>query len=323
MKEKLQKIREQAMKQIQSAESLNTLNDVRVAILGKKGELTSVLKGMKDVAPEDRPKVGQLVNETREEIERVLEQAKKKMEALVREEKLKAEVIDVTLPAKKNQAGHRHPNTIALEEVERIFIGMGYEVVEGPEIEYDLYNFEKLNIPDGHPAKDEQDTFYINKEIVLRTQTSPCQARVCHGAGKASYPYDCTGACIPFRRSGRNTFPLFPSGGGIGGRQKYHLCGPERYIRGICQRAFRAGYEDKVPSSSFPVHRAKRRGGRKLLQMRRQGMQVLQGKRLDRDLRLRHGTSPCTGDVRHRSRTVYRLCLRHGPGAYRSAEIRD
>ena len=158
MKEKLQKIREQAMKQIQSAESLNTLNDVRVAILGKKGELTSVLKGMKDVAPEDRPKVGQLVNETREEIERVLEQAKKKMEALVREEKLKAEVIDVTLPAKKNQAGHRHPNTIALEEVERIFIGMGYEVVEGPEIEYDLYNFEKLNIPDGHPAKDEQDT---------------------------------------------------------------------------------------------------------------------------------------------------------------------
>ena len=153
MKEKLQKIREQAMKQIQSAESLNTLNDVRVAILGKKGELTSVLKGMKDVAPEDRPKVGQLVNETREEIERVLEQAKKKMEALVREEKLKAEVIDVTLPAKKNQAGHRHPNTIALEEVERIFIGMGYEVVEGPEIEYDLYNFEKLNIPDGREKK--------------------------------------------------------------------------------------------------------------------------------------------------------------------------
>ena len=178
MKEKLQKIRERAMAQIQAAGNLNSLNDVRVAILGKKGELTSVLKGMKEVAPEDRPKVGQLVNETREEIERVLDEAKKKMEALVREEKLKAEVIDVTLPAKKNQVGHRHPNTIALEEVERIFIGMGYEVVEGPEIEYDLYNFEKLNIPEGHPAKDEQDTFYINKEIVLRTQTSPCQARV-------------------------------------------------------------------------------------------------------------------------------------------------
>ena len=178
MKEKLQKIRENAIAQIREAKNLNTLNDARVAILGKKGELTNVLKSMKDVAPEDRPKVGQLVNETREEIERVLEEAKAKMEAMVREEKLKAEIIDVTLPAKKNNVGHRHPNTIALEEVERIFVGMGYEVVEGPEIEYDLYNFEKLNIPEGHPAKDEQDTFYINKNIVLRTQTSPCQARV-------------------------------------------------------------------------------------------------------------------------------------------------
>ena len=147
MKEKLQKIRENAIAQIREAKNLNTLNEARVAILGKKGELTSVLKSMKDVAPEDRPKVGQLVNETREEIEKVLEEAKAKMEALVREEKLKAEVIDVTLPAKKNNVGHRHPNTIALEEVERIFVGMGYEVVEGPEVEYDLYNFEKLNIP--------------------------------------------------------------------------------------------------------------------------------------------------------------------------------
>ena len=100
------------------------------------------------------------------------------MDAAIREEKLKQEVIDVTLPSKKNTVGHRHPNTIALEEVERIFIGMGYEVVEGPEVEYDLYNFEKLNIPADHPAKDEQDTFYINKDIVLRTQTSPVQARV-------------------------------------------------------------------------------------------------------------------------------------------------
>ena len=146
MKEKLQKIREHAVAQIQAAENLNELNDARVAILGKKGELTSVLKGMKDVAPEDRPKVGQLVNETREEIERVLEEAREKMESAALEEKLKAEVIDVTLPAKKNHVGHRHPNTIALEEVERIFIGMGYEVVEGPEVEYDLYNFEKALI---------------------------------------------------------------------------------------------------------------------------------------------------------------------------------
>ena len=178
MKEKLQSIKEEALAQIQAADALEKLNDVKVRFLGKKGELTAVLKGMKDVAAEDRPKVGQLVNEAREEIETALNNAKTAMEKAIREAKLKEEVIDVTLPSKKNMVGHRHPNTIALEEVERIFIGMGYEVVEGPEVEYDEYNFEKLNIPADHPAKDEQDTFYINKDIVLRTQTSPVQARV-------------------------------------------------------------------------------------------------------------------------------------------------
>lgn len=178
IKEKLQAILEHAIADIEASDALDKLNDVRVNVLGKKGELTAVLKGMKDVAPEDRPKVGQLVNDARANIESKLEEAKTKLEAEFREKKLASEVIDVTLPAKKANVGHRHPNTIALEEVERIFIGMGYEVAEGPEVEYDLYNFEKLNIPEGHPAKDEQDTFYINDEIVLRTQTSPVQARV-------------------------------------------------------------------------------------------------------------------------------------------------
>ena len=178
MKEKLQKIKEEALAKIQSSDNLDKLNEIRVAYLGKKGELTSVLKGMKNVAPEERPKVGQMVNEARAVIETALEETKKALAAKAREEQLKREVIDVTLPAKKNNVGHRHPNTIALEEVERIFIGMGYEVVEGPEVEYDLYNFEKLNIPANHPAKDEQDTFYVNNEIVLRTQTSPVQVRV-------------------------------------------------------------------------------------------------------------------------------------------------
>ena len=118
-----------------------------------------------------------MVNDTRAEIEAALEKAKKKMERALREAAMKAEVIDVTLPAKKNTVGHRHPNFIVLEEVERIFVGMGYEVVEGPEIEKDYYNFEALNIPADHPAKDEQDTFYINGDILLRTQTSPVQVR--------------------------------------------------------------------------------------------------------------------------------------------------
>ena len=177
MREKLEAIKADALKQIMESEALEKLNDVRVNILGKKGALTAVLKSMKDVAPEDRPKVGQMVNDARAEIEKALEEAKTKMERLSREAAMKAEVIDVTLPAKKNMVGHRHPNFIALEEVERIFIGMGYEVVEGPEVEKDYYNFEALNIPADHPAKDEQDTFYINGDILLRTQTSPVQVR--------------------------------------------------------------------------------------------------------------------------------------------------
>ena len=177
MKERLEKIKEEALKQIESSEALDKLNDIRVAYLGKKGELTSVLKGMKDVAPEDRPKVGQMVNEAREIIEAKLEETRQALARKAREAQMKAEIIDVTLPARKANMGHSHPNTVALEELERIFVGMGYEVVEGPEIEYDEYNFTKLNIPEGHPAKDEQDTFYINKDIVLSTQTSPVQAR--------------------------------------------------------------------------------------------------------------------------------------------------
>lgn len=178
MKEQLEKIKSEALAKIDASDALEKLNEIRVAYLGKKGELTTVLKSMKDVAPEERPKVGQMVNEVRALIEERLEEMKTALARKAREEQMKREVIDVTLPAKKANTGHKHPNTIALEEVERIFVGMGYEVVEGPEVEYDLYNFEKLNIPKGHPARDEQDTFYINDSILLRSQTSPVQARV-------------------------------------------------------------------------------------------------------------------------------------------------
>ena len=138
---------------------------MRVKFLGKKGELTAVLKGMKDVVQRSDPKVGQLVNETRAAIEELLEETKVKMEAAIREEKMKAEVIDVTLPSKKSTVGHRHPNTIALEEVERIFVGMGYEVVEGPEVEYDLYNFRNSTFRTGILQK-------MNRIHSISTKTS-------------------------------------------------------------------------------------------------------------------------------------------------------
>ncbi len=175
IKDSLDAIRKKALEQIAAVEDAESLNDIRVAILGKKGELTSILKSMKDVSPEERPAIGAMVNSAREEIERVMDEKKKRFDQAVMDARLKSEVIDVTLPSKRNTLGHKHPNNIALEEVERIFIGMGYEVVEGPEIEKDYYNFEALNIPADHPAKDEQDTFYINGDLLLRTQTSSAQ----------------------------------------------------------------------------------------------------------------------------------------------------
>ena len=178
MKEKLEQIVSDALDKINASDKIESLNEIKTSFLGKKGELTAVLKGMKDVAPEDRPKVGQMVNDARQKIEDVLDEKRTSFERAVREEKMKNETIDVTLPGKKLRYGHLHPNTIALDEVEKIFIGMGYEVVDGPEIEYDYYNFEALNIPEGHPAKDEQDTFYINDKILLRTQTSSVQVHM-------------------------------------------------------------------------------------------------------------------------------------------------
>ncbi|MBR3515927.1 MAG: phenylalanine--tRNA ligase subunit alpha [Lachnospiraceae bacterium] len=175
MKEKLEQIRQEALKRIQESTDPERLNEIKVAYLGKKGELTALLKSMKDLAAEEKPKFGQMVNETRSAIEDVLEDTKKKLDNAALNEKLKKEVIDVTLPAQKPRMGHRHPNTIALEEVERIFVGLGYEVVSGPEVEKDYYNFEALNIPADHPAKDEQDTFYISGDFLLRTQTSSVQ----------------------------------------------------------------------------------------------------------------------------------------------------
>ena len=177
IKEKLEQINKQVLEQLEASKDLNDLNRIRVEVLGKKGQLTDLLKSMRDVAPQDRPKVGQIVNEARASIEAAMEARKRGMEEALLDEKLKSEVIDVTLPAKKSRLGHSHPNTIALKEAERIFVGMGYQVVEGPEIERDYYNFEALNIPADHPAKDEQDTFYISGDFLLRTQTSSVQVR--------------------------------------------------------------------------------------------------------------------------------------------------
>ena len=178
MKEKLQQIRERALQEIHESKELGRLNEVRDNILGKKGELTSVLRGMKDVAPEDRPKVGQWVNETRAAIEEVLEEKIKKFQEEELQRKYKSEKIDVTMPAKQAVKGNLHPITQVRNQLIDIFGSMGFEIYEGSEIETDYYNFTALNTPQDHPARDMQDTFYLSPEFLLRTQTSAGQIHV-------------------------------------------------------------------------------------------------------------------------------------------------
>jgi phenylalanyl-tRNA synthetase alpha chain len=178
MKEQLMGIKTQAEKELEIAASIQDLENIRVKYLGKKGELTSVLRGMGALSAEERPVIGQLANEVREFLESRLDSAKDELVKKERGSQLDKEVIDITMPGKRKVLGKRHPLSNVLDEIKNVFIGMGYEIAEGPEIEFDYYNFEALNIPEGHPARDTQDTFYINENILLRTQTSPVQIRV-------------------------------------------------------------------------------------------------------------------------------------------------
>ncbi|SFH35088.1 phenylalanyl-tRNA synthetase, alpha subunit [Desulfotomaculum arcticum] len=177
MEEKLNAILSDAREALAKTDNLDELNGVRVRYLGKKGSLTTVLRGMGGLTPEERPKVGQLANEVRTEIESILEQRLAEIKRKVKAIKLAGEKIDVTLPGTPFLTGHKHPLSAVQEEIENIFLGMGYSIEEGPEIEMDYYNFEALNLPKDHPARDMQDSFFISPEVLLRTHTSPVQVR--------------------------------------------------------------------------------------------------------------------------------------------------
>ncbi len=178
MKEEITKIKENSVKEINQCKEERELNDIKVKYLGKKGELTVVLRGMGKLSSEERPIIGSLVNQVRDELEQLIKQKEKEFKRKELEKKLETENIDVTEPSKKVKLGSFHPITQIIQEVEEIFLGMGYKIADGPEVEKAIYNFDKLNTPPDHPARDVQDTFYITDDIVLRSQTSPVQARV-------------------------------------------------------------------------------------------------------------------------------------------------
>ena len=177
MKEKLKEIKEQAEKEIKSLEDSEKLKEIQVKYLGKKGEITGVLRSMGKLSPEERPVIGKLANQVKEEISQLIEERKALLKEREREGELNRERIDVTLPGTRPPVSRAHPLTLVMEEIEEIFLGMGFTIADGPEIETDYYNFEALNIPREHPARDMQDSFYITEEILLRTHTSPVQIR--------------------------------------------------------------------------------------------------------------------------------------------------
>ena len=193
MEQQLKELKELALSKIQEAKNVKELNEVRIAYLGKKGPITDLLKGMGKLPAEERPKMGALVNVIRESVTEVLEGRMTKLEEEAINQQLEKETIDVTLPGRPARTGNRHPLTRVVEEIEDFFISMGYEVAEGPEVEKDYYNFEALNLPKGHPARDMQDSFYISEDILLRTHTSPVQARTMEAKGGAPIKIICPG----------------------------------------------------------------------------------------------------------------------------------
>ena len=177
MKEQLQSIEARAKEELSAISDIKLLEDFRVRYLGKKGELTAILKQMGKLSAEERPVIGQLANKVRSDIEEALNARKDEIKSKAEELRLKAETLDVTLPGKAQKIGRAHPLDVTLEQVEEVFLGMGFDIVEGPEVETDHYCFEALNMPKHHPARDTQDTFYINENVLLRTQTSSVQIR--------------------------------------------------------------------------------------------------------------------------------------------------
>ncbi|KRM35810.1 phenylalanyl-trna synthetase subunit alpha [Agrilactobacillus composti DSM 18527 = JCM 14202] len=177
LKSDLEQLKEKGLAQIKTVDSTKVLNDIRVSLLGKKGPITNVLRGMKDLSAEERPQVGSFANEVRDSLTAAIETKKQELQTQLLNEQLSAETIDVTLPGRPVEIGTSHVLTQVQNDIEELFIGMGYQVVDGPEVEEDHYNFEMMNMPKDHPARDMQDTFYITNEVLMRTHTSPVQAR--------------------------------------------------------------------------------------------------------------------------------------------------
>jgi len=252
MKEKLLALKAQALSELKAVTSPEELKNLKVKYLGKKGPLTEVLRGMGALPAEERPKMGQIVNEVKKELESAMDTRGSELETEALKAKLANEKVDITLPGRRMTSGHLHPLTATLREIKQIFMRMGFDVMEGPEIENDYFNFEALNLPKDHPARDMQDTFYITDEFLLRTQTSPIQARTMQ-ARKANSPIRMIAPGTVYRNDYDATHsPMFHQVEGLVLDENISLADLKGTLETFCKEMFGQNVEIRLRPSYFP-----------------------------------------------------------------------
>lgn len=276
MKEKLDALREKALQELETLSAPKDLEEFRIRVMGKKGTLTEILRGMGGLPAEERPRVGQMVNELRQKLEEALASREAAIQEAIKLKRLEEEKLDVTMPGKACKTGGLHPLNAVLEDMLDIFQSMGFDVVDGPEVETDHYIFEALNVPKDHPARDMQDTFYLSDNLLLRSQTSSAQIRTME-ARKPPIRIVCPGRVFRADRGGRHPFPGIPSDGRAGGGQGHHHVRSQGNSRTVRSRNLWAGNQGEIPPLLLPLHRAERGSGRVLLRVRRQGLRVCKG----------------------------------------------
>jgi len=251
--EKIQAVKNEAIAEIEKASNLTELNDAKVKYLGKKGPVQSLMKEMKNLPNEEKPKFGALVNDTKKEISSLINEKLVVLEKLALEEKMKANKIDITLPGYQAKVGTLHPLTMITQEIEDLFVGMGYQVADGPEVEYDLYNFERANIPKDHPARDMQDTFYINPELLLRTHTTSIQMRVLEEAkGVLPIKLICPGKVYRRDDDDATHSHQFMQAEGLVVGEKITLADLKGTLQVLANKMFGAGRKIRFRPSYFP-----------------------------------------------------------------------
>ena len=312
MKELLQELRKSALEAMAGADSLEALESLRVKYLGKKGELTAILKQMGRLPADERPVIGQLANEIREQLDEAFESRCKSISQMLLEKRLKAETLDVTIPGTYVPIGKKHPLTTVLDEAIEIFVGMGFCIAEGPEVEFSDYNFTKLNTPEGHPARDRQDTLYFTDDgsVCLRTQTSPVQERVMETARRHTP--------VPQPGYGRMRWmpPIRPcsirlrtcSGQGHNHRGPEDACLVQQLYGG-----HRTRFRPTIPLRALLqwTCSAECSGASCPRVQARAGWAPGSG----------HGSSQGAGRLRNRQHCLFRLCLRHRPGTHGHAQV--